>query len=142
MIINQCTLSKGPVLSVYKTLLRRRRGILDIAVAQARPGHSARIHRINSVVSTSKLCAINTPIPCSIRYRSANLTVSVGLDALTVSSRTADTTLAPNFPILFTAIANHIINSPIQCIVHTAILKPFTVISGEMRCHGFTIHID
>jgi len=49
---------------------------------------------------------------------------------------------SPNIPILFTAIPQHIIISPIHCIGYAALLKPFTVTSGEMQCHAIMIHTD
>jgi len=48
-------------------------------------------------------------------------------------------TLTPNTHILFTAIPYHII-SLMHCTDIQHPLKPFTVTSGEMRCHGVTIH--
>jgi hypothetical protein len=44
-------------------------------------------------------------------------------------------TLTPNIPILFTAIPQHFIISPIYC-------SGFTHVSGEMCCHAVMIHTD
>jgi len=50
-------------------------------------------------------------------------------------------TFTPNIPILFTAIPQHIIGI-IHCTGYTAVLKSFTITSGEMCCHVVMIHTD
>jgi hypothetical protein len=48
--------------------------------------------------------------------------------------------LIPDIPILVCAIPQHII-SLMHCIGYT-LLKPFTIMSGEVRYHAIMIHID
>jgi len=51
-------------------------------------------------------------------------------------------TLTPNIPILYTALPQHIIISPIHCTGYTALLKTLTVTLSEMHCHAIMMHND
>jgi hypothetical protein len=51
-------------------------------------------------------------------------------------------TLTPKIPNLFTVILQRIIIGPIHCIGYTALLKTFTVTSGEVHRHAVMIHTD